>query len=508
MIVPDTNLLVYAYRESDNTEKIDLKIRIQSRDIEVPPDDPFKNDLLNRKEAIEVLTNIVRSIDGPCTLAVDAPWGAGKTTFINIWTQVLRNERFPVVAFNAWETDFSNDPFVALSEEITQGVREYSEDSLSGKIDDLRKKASEVAIRSVPLLVRATMGALGLNPPLEEASKILTSYAEDRLKAHVEERESLENFREILQETAHTLAHSNDGLPLVIVIDELDRCRPSYAVELLEVAKHIFSVDHIVFVLAVNRSELAHSVCALYGNSFDGPDYLKRFFDLDFRLPDPERKQFIESALSAIEIDEYFNRTRDNVSDDVQRYMREMLLHFLGTPSLSIRTIGQTIHRMGLILASLRSDHRVFGLATVVTLIIRSLDLDLYHRFIRGEASDEEIVNRIFRLTESEYLRETYRWDNPGLLFEALVIRGCREVSKAYSDGNEQRAESTLREQYTEFLSERGEQVENESPYSYAKAVLNMSRIPPHSFDQNAYGFRCAIDRIELISEELLGDDA
>ena len=52
---------------------------------------------------------------------------------------------------------------------------------------------------------------------------------------------------------------------LVIVIDELDRCRPSYAVELLEAAKHIFAVDHVVFVLAVNRSELAHSVRALYG---------------------------------------------------------------------------------------------------------------------------------------------------------------------------------------------------------------------------------------------------
>ena len=74
------------------------------------------------------------------------------------------------------------------------------------------------------------------------------------------------------------------------MIDELDRCRPPYAVELLEVAKHLFSVDYIVFVLAVNRPELAHSIRDLYGSGFDAAGYLRRFFDIDFRLPDPERE--------------------------------------------------------------------------------------------------------------------------------------------------------------------------------------------------------------------------
>ena len=86
-----------------------------------------------------------------------------------------------------------------------------------------------------------------------------------------------------------TLAQSKENRPLIVVIDELDRCRPSYAVELLEVAKHLFAVDHIVFVLAVNRSELAHSIRALYGSGFDAEGYLRRFFDVDFRLPAPDR---------------------------------------------------------------------------------------------------------------------------------------------------------------------------------------------------------------------------
>ena len=444
--------------ESGKAES-ELKIRIQPRDIEVLRDDPFKNDLLDRKESIEVLTNIVRSIDGPCTLAVDAPWGAGKTTFIKIWTQVICEAGFPVVSFNAWETDFSNDPFVALSEEITRGLGEYSEDSFSGKIESLRDKASEVAIRAVPALIRvATAGILDIDPLLEnEASNILASYAKDRLAAHVEAQKSLESFRITLQDTASTLAQKNDGLPLVIFIDELDRCRPSYAVELLEVAKHLFAVDHIVFVLAVNRAELAHSVRALYGNSFDAPDYLKRFFDLDFRLPAPSRRAFIGASLASIEIDEYFSRTQDWDAQREAGSIRSLLEHFLGTPLLSIRTIGQAIRRLGLVLASLPSDRAMFGLATTVVIIIRTVDLDLYYRFIRGEASDKEVVDSIFRSTENNHLRETSIYSNIGPLFEKLVIQGCREMSKLHGGGSDVQITSPLREHYTEYVSEREE---------------------------------------------------
>lgn len=487
-----------------------LKIRIQPRDIEVTQKDPFKNDLLDRKESIDVLTNIVRSIDGPGTLAVDAPWGAGKTTFIRIWRQVLCEAGFPVVSFNAWETDFSNDPFVALSEEIIRGLGEYSEDSLSGKIERLRDKASEVAIRAVPALVRvATAGVLDIDPLLEkEASTVLASYAKDRLAAHVEAQKSLQSFKTTLQDTASTLAQNNDGLPLVIIIDELDRCRPLYAVELLEVAKHIFSVDHIVFVLAVNRPELAHSVRALYGNSFDAPDYLMRFFDLDFRLPNPERRLFIASALTSTGIEDYFSRTRDRSARDDYGTMLEILIHFLGTPSLSIRTIGQAIRRLGLVLASLRSDQRMFGLATVVATVIRTLDPDLYGRFLRGEASDREVVDRVFHLTENEYLRESSLVGNPGPAFEALVIHGCREVSKLKYN-TIVRMDSPLLEEYSKYVSEREENTGTDSRHTYAVEVLEYSASSGSSrfTYQTFFGYEAVIKRIELVSEELFGSD-
>ena len=312
-----------------------MRIRIQPREIVIPKDDPFKNDLLGRKEPAEVLTHLVGSLEGSCVLAVDAAWGAGKTTFLKIWSQHLRNNGFPVVEFNAWETDHAGDPFVALSSELTDGLHKYTDKPLATKIADMKKGATEVLRRAVPGAIRlATAGILDVSPLLEkEAGQFLASYAEARMSEYQAAQQSVKAFRGVLQDMADTLSESSGNRPLIVVIDELDRCRPSYAVELLEVAKHMFAVDHIVFVLAVNRAELAHAIKALYGSGFDAEGYLRRFFDVDFILPAPDRKAFIEDRLTAIQLDKYLGRTQDQYAREEFRDARSLLLSFFGRPT-------------------------------------------------------------------------------------------------------------------------------------------------------------------------------
>ena len=103
-----------------------MGIRVQPLDIDIPPEDPFTKDLLGRREPVEILTNILRSIEGPCVLAVDGAWGAGKTTFLRILAQYLRNHHFAIIQFNAWKTDFSGDPFLTLCQELNAGLSECS----------------------------------------------------------------------------------------------------------------------------------------------------------------------------------------------------------------------------------------------------------------------------------------------------------------------------------------------------------------------------------------------
>lgn len=90
-------------------------------------------------------------------------------------------------------------------------------------------------------------------------------------------------------------------LPIFILVDELDRCRPDYAIELLEGIKHLFGVKGIYFVVATNIDQLSESVKAVYGTGFDGARYLKRFFDLEYTLPEPDRFAFAKYLFNGIQ---------------------------------------------------------------------------------------------------------------------------------------------------------------------------------------------------------------
>ena len=483
-----------------------MGIRIQPREIEVPEAAPFKNDLLGRRGPAEILTHIVGSIDGPCVLAIDAAWGTGKTTFLKIWSQYLRNEGFPVVEFNAWETDFAGEPFVALSTELTNAFQKYSEDLSADRISAAKKAAKEVLRWVVPGAIRlATAGFLDVGQLAEkEIGQALASYAEYQLSRYQDARESVEKFRTALQEMAITLSEGREGRPLVVVIDELDRCRPSYAVELLEIAKHLFAVDHIVFVLAVNRAELAQSVRVLYGTDFDAEGYLSRFFDVDFRLPDLGRRPFIEASLEAIRLNDYFTRTKDPEAGQGYETVKTLLVAFFDAPDLSLRRIAQAIHRLGLVFASLRSDQRSFTLAAVVALILRTVDSDLYHRFVRGEVSDLEVVDKMFNRPGARTLQQQHA----GRLFEATIIVATQERLSDRPIGFNV-VESPLLRRYQELVdTDKSDDASPSPDRERADRVIGLVQDfrRAGSFHTGASGFRYSVERIELLSTGLIDE--
>ena len=487
-----------------------MGIRIQPQEIEVPEDDPFKYDLLNRKEPVEILTHLVGSIEGPCVLAVDAAWGTGKTTFLRIWAQYLRNQGFPIIEFNAWETDFTEDPFVALSSELTDGLSEYTDDPLPEKVAAAKNAAKEVLQRAVPGIIRvATAGILDLSSLTEkEIGQFFASYAQERLTSYQEARKSVQNFRTVLQDMASTLAESSQNRPLVVVIDELDRCRPSYAVELLEVAKHLFSVNHIVFVLAINRSELAHSIRSLYGSSFDGDGYLRRFFDIDLQLPDPDREKFINALLEAIQINQYIKRTQDRqVQYDADNAFN-LLRIFLSKSDLSLRMIAQAIHRLGLMLASLRADQRSFIIMIVVVLILRMIDSDLLHQFVRGEVSDEDAADALFNQPWAKTLEQT----REGGLLVAAIIAGAYQIRMQsahlhrYEEIAERKIQSTLLTRYENLATKESDNTTSDPAQLHASEVTIKVRHFLRAGWSNI-GFIESVPRLELLSPDLMDED-
>ena len=363
-----------------------MGIRIQPRLLEISTEDPFKHDRLEREEPIKLLTAYLGLIESGGVLAIDAPWGTGKTTFLEMWAAYLRSQDFTVVKFNAWETDFFGEPFVALSSEVTHEL-----ESLSERAPDLKELT-----QSIVRFLSNPFFKLGLSmipyvgsTAVQVIDPLTASQAEQPLSDYETAKEAISKFRVTLSDVAKQLAESAGGKPIVVVIDELDRCRPPYAIELLEVAKHLFGVDHVVFVLALHRAQLARSIKAVYGDEFESEEYLRRFFDVDYRLPEPDRGNFIQSLIEDTQV------SASSQSLGVPA-IAQMVRGFFRHSGLSLRTIEQAIHRLGLIIAATSRERSHNSITMTALLILRTLDEPLYIRFINGATNGYEVIDGIF----------------------------------------------------------------------------------------------------------------
>lgn len=456
-----------------------MRFRIQPPEVEVPPDDPFKNDLLGRRQPIEVLTRLVGSLEGPCVLAVDAPWGTGKTTFLRMWEHHLRNDGFAVSTFNAWDTDFTGDPLLALSEELLHGIEASGATQIGDQLAAVRKGVSKLLRAAVPSAIgTVTHGLLDVKSLMEPAER-LAKY-----------RESIGLFSQLrtdLTAVAAAISRSRADRPLVVLVDELDRCRPTYALELLEIAKHLFSIRHVVFALAVNRSELEHSVQALYGPNFDAHGYLRRFFDTDFRLPDPDRGVFVDAMLEITGITDYLRRTN---APEVQHFLsafESMLKEVFFLPRLSIRRVGQAIHRLGFVFASLSEHQQPLIMPIATALILRTLDADLYRGFVTGQLSGDQAIDALYKTPDGEPFRRT----RERALFEAILILAQGESSSSIS----KRAAEIEAQDEPDDSTARAD-------WRHRQEVLRLLR---RLGEWQAWGgrFKVAVERLELFSEDL-----
>lgn len=128
-------------------------MQMRAPPFEVPRSgDPFANDRLNRKDQVEAVTTLLHNVDGSFVLAVDAPWGAGKTAFLKMLVQNLRNQQVRVAEFNAWETDFSNDPLIALFSALELTLQVAPEPNRKELFQAGAALVSRLASSSVPFM--------------------------------------------------------------------------------------------------------------------------------------------------------------------------------------------------------------------------------------------------------------------------------------------------------------------------------------------------------------------
>lgn len=254
-------------------------MNIKHSEIEIEEANPFANCKLDRKKYSSVLTNIINSYPYGFVLALNNKWGTGKTTFVKMWEQDLKNNKYQTVYFNAWENDFENNPLTALKGELKTITTKDTEPEFKKTL----KKASALTRNIAPIIAKAIadryIDTEGIKEAIIGVTKGLSDVFENEVHEYEKKKKSISDFRQSLSEF---IANTNEGKPLVFIIDELDRCRPNYAVSILEQIKHFFSVPNIVFILSIDKEQLGNAIKGVYGSdSIDSNEYLRRFIDLE-----------------------------------------------------------------------------------------------------------------------------------------------------------------------------------------------------------------------------------
>lgn len=358
----------------------------------------IQKNVTGRNSSIYNFLRLLNSQDDPLSIAITGSWGDGKTFFVKQCQLLLdrvsssntdtgnadifsafeefgdleniKVKHFRTAYFDAWEHDDEEDPLLSIMQCLVQSP--------------WYDRVKEEFIKLINLTSSLVSALTPVNTK-ELTESLLAKKAEDPEKIK-------QDFAKALSKLA-----PNDG-KLIVFIDELDRCKPTYAVKLLEKIKHYFSNSNITFIFSVDLDQLQHTIRNYYGDDFDGLQYLDRFFDLVIPLPEPNIESYFENTNGLLEVDSlfksgsgnsYYQRFCINLIRKFNFSLRQINHFYLKTNSSSYAFINHTLNPNSIY--SPGENHGrlliyVFFLPFMNALI--ESDITQYQAFITGNASN------------------------------------------------------------------------------------------------------------------------
>lgn len=304
-----------------------------------------EDDNLSKKDLAERISFLYQNIDHGSVSILHGRWGSGKSTFAKKLKVHLEDDGFAVSYFDAFSNDYVESPFLALNAHFIREIEESgnSETASGKKIKTHAAKAGRhILTAGAKIGVKAiTLGLVGASE-IDELSKIVDDMADEAGEVtEAAAKRILENFahgenefsafRTAISELPKALGgqESSSGKAIVI-IDELDRCRPDFAIGVLEILKHLFDADDLHFILVTNREFLVESVRAKYGLQSHASEYLEKFYDfiVYFEEPQSGRHQHAAATLIGRQIDDLIPDTDRRDKADLKDYLQQMAFGF------------------------------------------------------------------------------------------------------------------------------------------------------------------------------------
>lgn len=361
---------------------------------EILSDEPFKNDLLNREQYADILTSLIDTSKTGFTMSINATWGYGKTTFIRMWEAKLIAQGYSTVYINAWEKDYIQDPFAVVISTIWEQTQKQN-----SHVKDIATTVKELADIASKIIAYRYIGDAALDAFKKGISNdVKCNFV---LDDYIEHTKRIEDFKKQLHEYVKQLQEQEGSKDkLVIFVDELDRCRPTYAIEMLERIKHLFSIENIVFVLSIDQSVLHESIKGFYGSSnISAENYLRRFIDIEYRLPEPSTNDFIEFQVQYHKLDQYITEqtphpmfSRDNTDYSVLFPLMVKIL-FEAIPC-SLRDIEKYFNYIEYVIRTLKLNRGDFFVSVFLTYVY-IFKRDIYEQIRECRYNDVELLHTI-----------------------------------------------------------------------------------------------------------------
>ena len=351
----------------------------------------LSKDLLKRNKDLVRFYDLLLAQESASSIAIDGRWGSGKTFFVK-QSMLLINAKNPMsdmdeekkasivyalpfpkkaeevegnydvaVYYDAWENDNDTDPVLSLVYEIIKqlGINYALED-----YSNVFKLAGSVLEALTGRNINGIIENLKSQNPLT------------KIKEEKDLHENIKNFfTELLKER---------GKRLVIFIDELDRCKPSYAVQLLERIKHYLCDERITFVFSVNLGELQHTIKHYYGNDFDACRYLDRFFDMRISLPPADKTAFYrEMGLESSCILEIISR---KVIDTYNMELREATRFYRQVKTAAYEPTHES-RKWNFSFSNGKGKQLLMMYIVPILVGLKIVDISLYNEFVCGRSS-------------------------------------------------------------------------------------------------------------------------
>lgn len=233
-----------------------------------------------------------------------------------MWRQDLEDHGYPTVLLNAWETEWAEDPLIAVIACIIDACKKNQ--PANNNIDQIKSIIGNFVKKPLPILGSIFSAIIEKQYDIDLSNfsnevKELNDPFNKEVDSFKERESSIKELKTALEKLAWDVKQGSDSKkPLVFIIDELDRCNPDYAVRMLEVLKHFFEVKNIIFVCSIDKKHLEDSVRGHYGcENLNAKEYLRRFFDLEIELPQPNYATFCAHLFDYYDLKSFFESRGD-----------------------------------------------------------------------------------------------------------------------------------------------------------------------------------------------------